>query len=173
MYSSCIFYLRERKPTLFPSHTSFSRYSRVSLYSHPHFSKQRLKRLSERFWGRGVTRTGPEGELSYQVQPILCASAVQRQWIVKSVQYCAKFTLDKSRYKCLVKWLLLHYTAVFKESNLQHCQIYPIICTNYSTFPVAPVVACSAGESWSMSGFRSSVQISFRTLRLQLSTSDS
>ena len=103
------------KPTLFLSHNPFSRYSRVSLYSHPHFPKQRLKRLSEwRFWGRGVTRTGPGRELSYQVQPILCASAVQRQWIVKSVQYCAKFTLDKT-----INVLLngCYYTAVFKESN--------------------------------------------------------
>ena len=78
-----------------------------------------------------MTRTGPGRELSYQVQPILCASAVQRQWIVESVQYCAKFTLDKSRYKCFVKWLLLHRQL---SSNLQQCQRYPIICTNYSTF---------------------------------------
>ena len=112
--SSC--YLRKKgNPLSFPLTHCFLGIH-VSLCIHILTFWTKAREAEWRLWGRGVTRTGPGRELSYQVQPILCASAVQRQWIVESVQYCAKFTLDKVDINVLLNGC--YYTAVFKLTTV-------------------------------------------------------
>ena len=66
--------------------------------------------------------------------------------------------------------VVITQTAVFKLTTVSKISNHLYKLFN---IPVAPIALCSAGESWSMSGFRIPVQCPFRTQRLQLSTSDS
>ena len=102
-----------------------------------------------------MTRTGPGRELSYQVQPILCASAVQRQWIVESVQNCAKFTLDKSRYKCFVKWLLLH-SCLQTYNSVKDIQSFVQIIQHFQLLQLWRVLQEKVGQCQGLE-FQSSV----------------